>query len=86
VISPFANEFDSVLPSDKTQEFMRIPEQLGLEHFLQANPLKRLSFVRQVFLDAKPLNGLYNYRTREAEISITRLQSDYGKQYQKQKI
>jgi hypothetical protein len=86
VISPFANEFDSVLPSDKTQEFMRIPEQLGLEHFLQANPLKRLSFVKQVFLDAKPLNGLYNYRTREAEISITRLQSDYGKQYQKQKI
>lgn len=86
MISPFAHEFDSVLPSDKTQEFMCLPEQLGLEHFLQRHPLQRLSFVAQVFLDAKPINGVYNYRTRDLEVSVTRIQSDFGLRYQKQKI
>lgn len=86
VISLFFKEFDSVLSSDKTQEIMAIPEQLGLGHFLQLNPLHRLSFVQQVFIDGKPINGLYNCRTREVEISVARVQSDYGQRYQKQKI
>ncbi len=86
MISLFADEFDSDLSSDKTQQLMVLPEQLGLKLFLERHPLRRLSFVKQVFLDTKPVNGLYHYRTRDLEISATRTQSDFGLRYQKQKI
>lgn len=82
----FAQQIESVLSSDETLAFLQICDELGLGTFLVQCPLSKISLVSQVLIDAKAVNGFYNYKTQELEISLFRTAQDFGHLYRKQRI
>ncbi len=83
---PIALEIDSVLHDIETQRILQVFESIGAVDFLVLFPFQKISLLKQIIVANFQVNGLYNYRTQECEMSVSRGTHEFGQQFSYQNV
>jgi hypothetical protein len=82
----YAFEVFSDVSESETNAIFQVFETVGIAAFLQAHPFQRLSLCQDLTFQKQTVLGLYGYQTGEAEISVSRVATEYGVTYQHQRF
>jgi hypothetical protein len=86
LMQPVAKTILSQLSEPETQQLLDTLEQIGLGDFLRQYPLQHLEFNAEVLHNGQVVNGIYDFYSKSAEISLTREASEYNQPYHKQRF
>lgn len=82
----YALEVFSDVSESETNTIFQVFETSQIAAFLQTHPFRCLSLRQNLTFQNQPVHGLYGYQTKEAEISVSRANHEYGMTYQHQRF
>gem|GEM_PF-1478846 len=84
--SPYALETVTHLSADQLERLTGIFKDIGVDEWLEQNPLNRLELSKEVLDDGVAVNGIYSFTNKTIQVATARDKREYGRAFEWQRV
>jgi hypothetical protein len=84
--SPYALETVTHLNQDQLERLTGIFKDIGVDGWLERNPLSRLELSKEVLDDGVAVNGIYSFVNQTIRVATARDKREYGRTFEWQRV